>query len=123
MIFLSSLSGMGNYQLVGDGKHVGDTVRASFWGKEVPAVGYLPAEVMDCSVPLLFPVIAFVHFGHSNSQAPGTDRGRCRGIRGCGPMAHTSALQLCFSVPSATVPAVPAQGLTHCLGFIDWPSG
>lgn len=33
-------------------------MRASVWGEEIPHAGNIHAEVMDCSLPLLFHAVA-----------------------------------------------------------------
>lgn len=98
-------------------------MRASVWGQEISHVGHIHAAVMGCSVPLLFPIVAFLRFCHSDSEAVGAARRRGRVERGGGLVAHTPSLQLRVSVPFAEVPAEPAQDRRHCLGVLAGPGG
>ena len=106
--------------LVGYGKRVGDLVWTGFRSKEVPHVRDILAEIVDCSVPLLFRTASVLRFRHSNSEVVGTARRRRRGVGGCGFMADTASFQLCVSVPTAEVPSMPAKDAGYCLGFFFW---
>ncbi|CAJ1974063.1 unnamed protein product [Sphenostylis stenocarpa] len=97
---------------------VGDTVWASVWGEEIPHVGYIHAEVMDCSVPVLFRAVAALCIRDAASEVDRTTGGG-GGVERCGGgVADSSALQFCVSVPAAKVPAVPDEDGGYCVGFL-----
>jgi len=91
-------------------------VRASVWGEEIPHVGNIHAEVVDCSFPVLFPAVAVLCIRNAPSEISWA-AGGCGGVERCGGgVADSSALQFCVSVPSAKVPTVPAEDGGYCVG-------
>lgn len=59
-------------KIVGDGERVGNTVRASVWGEEIPHVRYIHAKIMDCSVSVLFRSVAVLYFRDTAFEISGT---------------------------------------------------
>lgn len=123
LICLILYIGLVFWELVRDGERIRDTLWASFWGKEVPHVGCLHAEVVDRAVPVLFLAAAVLRVCGAVFEAFGSAGRRGGAVGSGGAVVNTIAFQLCVSVPAAEVLAVPAKNDGNCVGFSGGFSG
>lgn len=91
-------------------------MRPSVRSKEVLHVGSIHAAFVDSPLSMLRLPLADLSFRFAGPEAPRTADRRGGALRHRIGLHDSTALQLRHPVPSAAVPAEPAEDRRHCLG-------
>lgn len=108
---------------VGDGKRLGNTMRASIRSEKTPHVRHILAAIVDRALPLVHTTSTSLPLRVPDPQALRTGPGHLRAVWDRVVVVHSAPLQLCVPVPAPDVPPEPTEDVVHRMGLAGGSAG